>query len=161
MFGPVAVTVEACTCPEGDLEAGARIELRRVREIPGARDGNEGYEVRPVHDGGLWRADLLIVVDPPTREPRFHHHPRFEHGDVGDRVFDPAIAADPPGWTIGKLADFRALLEEVGASDIADDIDYDEVTGALPAIRAAIEACMIDPATVGSGTASRPSAEGG
>lgn len=151
VFGPVAVTVEACTCPEGDLEAGARIELRRVRTIPGTREGNEGYEVRPVHDGGLWRADLLIVVDPPTAEPRFHHHPKFKHGDVGNRVFDPAIEADPPGWTIAKLADLRQLLIDVGASDIADDIDYDEVTRALPAMRAAIEACMVDPDSVGPG----------
>lgn len=145
MFGPVAVTVEACTCPEGDLEAGARIELRRVRTLPGNRDGNEGFAVLPVAEGGLWRADLLVVVDPPTGEPRYHHHPRFEDGDVGDRVFDPELAADPPGWTMAKLADLRTLLLELGAGDVVDEIDYDEVTRALPAIRAAIDACLVNP----------------
>jgi len=113
-----------------------------VLPLPGNREGNEGYQVLPVTEGGLWRADLLIVVDPPTGEPRYHHHPHFEDGDVGDRVFDPAIAADPTGWTIGKLADFRSLLLEVGAEDIVDHIDYDEVTKALPAMRAAIDASL-------------------
>jgi hypothetical protein len=145
VFGPVAVVVEACECPEGDLEAGARIELRRVRTLPGNRDGNEGFSVLPVTEGGLWRADLLVVVDPPTREPRYHHHPRFEDGDVGDRVFDPELAADPPGWTMAKLADLRALLLDVGAGDVVDEVDYDEVRRALPAIRAAIDACLVEP----------------
>jgi hypothetical protein len=145
VFGPVAVTVESCTCPEGDLEAGARIELRRVLPLPGNRPGNEGFQVLPVAEGGLWRADLLVVVDPPTRQPRHHHHPRFEHGDVGDRVFDPALMTDPRGWTIAKLADLRNLLLEVGAADIVDTIDYDDVARALPAIRAAIDSCMVQP----------------
>ena len=143
VFGPVAVTVESCTCPEGDLEAGARIEIRRARPRPGNRDGNEGFEVLSVSEGGVWRADLLIVVDPPTGEPRHHHHPRFEDGDVGYRVFDPALTADPPGWTMAKLADLRSLLIESGAADVADEIDYDEVARALPAIRAAIDACLV------------------
>lgn len=144
VLGPVAVTVVSCTCPEGDLEAGARVELRRVTQLPGSRDGNEGFQVLPVAEGGLWRADLLIVVDPPTGELRHHHHPRFEDGDVGDRVFDPALMADPAGWTVAKLADFRSLLLEVGAVDIVDEVDYDGLANALPAIRAAIDACMVD-----------------
>ena len=144
MFGPVAVTVLTCSCPdEGDLEMGARVEIRRVSPLPGTRDGNEGFQVLPVHEGGLWRADLLIVVDPPTGEPRHHHHPRFEDGDVGDRVFDPAMKADPAGWTIGKLADLRGLLTEIGATDVIDQIDYDQVNRALPAIRAAIDGCLV------------------
>ncbi len=144
VFGPVAVTVAACTCPDdGDLEAGARIELRRVELVPGNRDGNEGFRVLPVGEGGLWRADLLVVVDPPTGEARHHHHPRFRDGDVGDRVFEPALTADPPGWTIAKLSDLRALLVAAGANDIADRIDYDEVARTLPAIQAAIESCLV------------------
>jgi hypothetical protein len=142
VLGPVAVTVVSCTCPEGDLEAGARVELRRVVQLPGNRDGNEGFQVQTVSEGGLWRADLLVVVDPPTGEPRHHHHPRFEDGDVGDRVFDPALTADPPGWTMAKLADLRSLLIEVGAPDIADAVDYDDFARTLPAIRAAIDACL-------------------
>ena len=109
----------------------------------GSRDGNEGFEVTSVSDGGIWRADLLIVVDPPTGELRHHHHPRFEHGDVGDRVFDADLAADPVGWTVAKLADLPALLTECGAAELAGEIDADEVKQALPAMRAAIESCMV------------------
>ena len=90
----------------------------------------------------IWRADLLTLVDPPTNEPRYHYHPRYESGDVGERVFDPELTADPPGWTMEKLRDFRTLLVESGAADVADHVDYDEVAGALPAIRAAIDACL-------------------
>ncbi len=96
-----------------------------------------------VGEGGIWRADLLVVVDPPTGEPRHHHHPRFESGDVGDRVFDPGLTADPSGWTVAKLADLRSLFIECGADDLVNAIDYDEVTRALPAIRAAIDACAV------------------
>ena len=142
VLGPVALTVCSCTCPEGDLEAGARVELRRVTPIPGNRDGNEGFQVQTVGDGGLWRVDLLVVVDPPTNEPRHHHHPQFSDGDVGCRVFDPILTADPPGWTMDKLADLRSLLIDVGASDLVDEIDYDDFARTLPAIRSAVETCL-------------------
>jgi hypothetical protein len=143
VFGPVAVTVTRCEVPfDGEVEAGARVELRRAEVISGNRPGNEGMRVLPVTEGGIWRADLLALADPPTNEPRYHYHPEYEAGDVGERVFVPELTADPPGWTMSKLSDFRALLVESGAADVADGVDYDEVAEALPAIRSAIHACL-------------------
>ena len=143
VFGPVAVIVTRCEVPIGpETEAGARVELRRAEVVPGNRPGTEGLRVLSVTEGGIWRADLLTLVDPPTDEPRYHYHPEYHSGDVGERVFDPDLTADPPGWTMRKLGDFRALLVESGAADVADRVDYDEVAGALPAISAAIDACL-------------------
>jgi hypothetical protein len=143
VFGPVAVTVTRCEVRfERECEAGARVELRRAEVVPGNREGNEGLRVLPVAEGGIWRADLLTVVDPPTNEPRYHYHPEYDSGDVGERVFDPQLTADPPGWAMRRLGDFRSLLVESGAADVADLVDYAEVARALPAMRAAIDACL-------------------
>lgn len=144
VLGPVAVTVQHWEERFSELESGARVEVRRVEPSVGERDrpGAAGFRVLPVSEGGIWRADLFVVVDPPGREPRYHHHPRFAGGDVGPRVFDPDIAADPAGWTAARLADLPSLLAECGAAELAGAVDPDDVTQALPAIRAAIEASL-------------------
>jgi hypothetical protein len=46
-----------------------------------------------------------------------------------------------------RLQELRTLLETSGAGDLVDRVDYDEVSRALPAIRAAIEASF-EPAGV-------------
>jgi hypothetical protein len=144
VLGPVAVMVQHWEERFSELEAGARVEVRRVEPAVGERDrpGAAGFRVMPVSEGGIWRADLFVVVDPPGREPRYHHHPRFAGGDVGPRVFDPDLAADPAGWTEARLADLPALLRDCGAADLAPAVDAGHVAEALPAIRAAIAACL-------------------
>jgi hypothetical protein len=144
IFGRVAVTVRYWEQRSDEVEAGARIEVRRVEEAIGDahRDGAAGFCVLPVSDGGIWRADLFTVISRPGNEPRHHHHPQFEHGHVGDRVFEPELYADPVGWTERKLRDFRTLLVENGAADIADSVDYEEFAAAMPAIRSAIDASL-------------------
>ncbi len=144
VLGPVAVTVRHWEERFSELESGARVEVRRVEPSVGDRDraGAAGFRVLPVSHGGIWRADLFVVIDPPGGEPRYHHHPRFAGGDVGPRVFDPDMQADPAGWTQSRLADLPALLAGCGAGDLAAGVDPDHLAQALPAIRAAIDACL-------------------
>ena len=144
VIGPVAVVVQHWEERFSELESGARVEVRRVEPAVGRRDrpGAAGFSVLPVSDGGIWRADLFVVIDPPTSEPRYHHHPRFAGGDVGPRVFDPDLGADPKGWTQARLADLPGLLTECGAPDLAAAVDRGRVAEAMPAIRAAIDACL-------------------
>ena len=144
VVGPVAVTVRHWEERFSELESGARVEVRRVERSIGERDraGAAGVRILPVSDGGIWRADLFVVIDPPGGEPRYHHHPRFAAGDVGPRVFDPDMAADPAGWTEARLADLGALLTDCGAGDLAAAVDPAQVAAVLPAVRAAIDACL-------------------
>lgn len=144
VIGPVAVVVQHWEERFSQLESGARVEVRRVEPSVGRRDrpGAAGFRVLPVSDGGIWRADLFVVIDPPGGEPRYHHHPRFAAGDVGPRVFDPDMAVDPTGWTEARLADLRALLHDCGAGDLAGAVDPGQVAQILPAVRAAIDACL-------------------
>ena len=53
------------------------------------------------------------------------------------------MSADPAGWTEKQLRGLRALLVGGGAADIADAVDYAEVRRALPAMRSAIDACLV------------------
>jgi hypothetical protein len=144
VFGRVALTVRYWEQRGDDVEAGARVEIRRVEEALDRhhRPGNAGFTVLPVGEGGVWRVDLFTVISAPGHEPRHHHHPHFEDGGVGRRVFEPELSADPLGWTERRLTDLRGLLEGSGAGDLADSVDYDEYAASLPAIRAAIEACL-------------------
>lgn len=144
IFGPVAVTVRYWQEHGTEVEGGARIEVRRIEPVTGAahRPGAEGWMIGPVSIAGLWRSDLLTVISRPGNEPRYHHHPRFSAADVGERVFDPQLTADPVGWTMSRLADLPDLLADVGAPELADHVDHAEVNKALPAIRAAIEVCL-------------------
>ena len=144
VIGPVAVVVQHWEERFSELESGARVEVRRVEPSMGERDrpGAAGFRVLPVSEGGIWRADLFVVIDPPGAEPRYHHHPRFAGGDVGPRVFDPDMAADPAGWTQARLADLPALLAECGAGELAGAVDPDQLTRVLPAVRVAIDACL-------------------
>jgi hypothetical protein len=144
LFGPVAITVRYWEERSADVEGGARVEVRRVGEVIGDHDrpGAAGWRIGPVSDAGIWRSDLLTVISRPGNEPRHHHHPEFRHGDVGDRVFDPALSADPVEWTMARLADLPGLLAACDAGDIAVQVDARTVDRALPAIRNAIQMCM-------------------
>ncbi len=141
---PVAITVRYWEERDDEVEGGARVEVRRVADVVGTRHrpGAAGWRIEPVSTGGLWRADILTVISRPGNEPRYHHHPRFEDGDVGPRVFDPRMTADPVGFTLERLADLPRVLVAAGAADLAAHIDGDDLRRALPAVRAAIEACL-------------------
>ena len=116
IVGPVAVTVRYWEERDREVEGGARIEVRRVTEVVGERHrpGTAGWRIEPVARGGLWRSDILTVISRPGNEVRYHHHPEFRDGDVGRRVFDPEMTADPVGFTMARLADLPRLLADAG-----------------------------------------------
>lgn len=141
---PVAITARYWEERDDEVEGGARIEVRRVTDVVGARHrpGAGGWRVEPVSSGGLWRSDILTVISRPGNEQRYHHHPQFSAGDVGPRVFDPEMTADPVGFTMARLADLPGLLVAAGAPELAERIDREDLARALPAVRAAIDACL-------------------
>lgn len=146
IVGPIAITVRYWQehAPDSDVETGARVEVRRVTSAIGRHDrpGAAGWRIAPVSDGGIWRSDLLELIAGARHEPRHHHHPDFRDGDVGTRVFDPALTADPVGWTMDRLASLPVLLAEAGVPELVDEVDMAAVRRALPAIRTAIEDCI-------------------
>lgn len=147
VFGGVAIIVRYWEERHADVDGGARVEIRRVEERLGERHrpGNAGFSVLPVSDGGVWRADLFTALDARRGEPRHHHHPRFAGGDVGERVYDSEMTADPQGWVDRKLQDLKMLLEESGAGDLVSSVDFDEYERTLPLMNAAIESCLLPP----------------
>ena len=141
--GPVAIVVRYWEEHGDAVDGGARVEVRRVERVVGEHDrpGAAGFAVRPVADGGLFRADLFMILSEPG-QPCFHFHPQFEDGDVGERFFDDELTADPRGWIAAQLDDFAWLLERAGAGDLVAKVDLDEHRRAVPLILAAIDSCL-------------------
>ncbi len=142
--GQVAITVRFWVEHYEEVDAGPRIDIRRAEPYEGTahRDGAEGTRVLPVGDGGIWRIDLSSRIDCELPEQRFHHHPDFVDGDVGPRVFDEELSADPFGWTERSLMDLPALLKERGLTDLQESMDLEELKRSMPVIRLAIEAAF-------------------
>jgi hypothetical protein len=125
-------------------DGGARVEIRRVEQVegPSHRPGAAGFTVAPVGGGGgIWRADLFLVLSQPGTSC-FHYHPQFESDDVGERFFEPDMAADPRKWITAKLTDITGTLVKAGAADVAASINLDEHERALPLMLAAVDACL-------------------
>ena len=141
--GRVAISVRYWEERGEVTDGGARVELRRVEQVegPNHRAGAAGFTVLPVSDGGLWRADLFMVLSDPGT-PCFHYHPRFGNNDVGDRFFEDELTADPAKWIAAQLADITGLLERCGAGDLVPSVDLEEHRRALPLILAAVDACL-------------------
>lgn len=139
--GQVAIMVRYWEEHYEQVDGGARIDLRRVRSFEGAahRPGAAGYRILPVSEGGIWRIDLSTRLDSEIPEKRYHHHPHFQNGDVGPRVFDDELSADPIGWTERRLLDLPNLLAEKGMPELRASIDTDRLARAMPLIRLAIE----------------------
>jgi hypothetical protein len=149
IFRPVAVWVSYMVDDEtgyGEMEGGARVEVRRITELPGHRRSAEGFSIPPISESGIWRADLLLELNPPTLAPHYHHHPNFRdvngHRDVGDRCLDPEAFADPVAWTTEKIRRLDLLMAECGVEELVGDLDMQEVERVLPAVAAAIAECL-------------------
>lgn len=142
--GQVAITVRYCVERYEEVDAGARIDVRRAESYEGShhREGAEGHRVLPVGDGGIWRIDLSHRIDSEVPQQRYHHHPDFRDGDVGPRVFDEELAADPLDWAERRLLELPALLTEKGHEDLAKSIDTEQLARSMPLIRTAIEASL-------------------
>jgi hypothetical protein len=158
--GRVAVIVRYWEQRDSVVDGGARVELRRVEQVEGAahRAGAAGFTVLPVADGGLWRADLFMVLSEPGT-PCFHYHPAFEHNDVGPRFTEDELTADPRQWIADRLADITGTLERAGGSDLVPSLDLGQHRRALPAMLAAVDACLAQvPAAVAAHAARAASA---
>lgn len=139
--GGLAINIMYWEQVGAETEGGARVEMRRVTDIKGVNVGANGFSVASVGDGGVWRADLFVVLTDNGKNC-FHYHPKFESGDVGQRYDDPALAQDPRGWVEAKLRDLPGLLEEAGAADLIPTVDLDEHRRALPLMMLAFDNCM-------------------
>ena len=88
---------------DASMEHGARIELREL--APAAHRGSESAAQVIAVDRPLWRADLF---DRHAAEPgsfgAAHYHPEFSGNEPSDRVWDPALTADPWRWLGDQVA---------------------------------------------------------
>ena len=141
--GRVAIIVRYWVQKGADTDGGARVELRRVDHVEGRSDrpGTAGLRIGPIGDGGLWRADLFMVLSERGR-PCFHFHDKFEDGDVGERFEAPELTADPRRWIAGQLEDITGLLRRCGAAELISSVDLDEHRQAMPLILAAVDSCL-------------------
>lgn len=118
-------------------ERGVRLEVRPVR--PGAAAAQGSLYSSPALDLAppVCRVDLLESA--PGAADRVHWHPRMHDGEPGERVFDPALSADPTGWVAARLADLPTLLE--GAEPQAREAvlaDAAEVAALAPEVSAQV-----------------------
>jgi len=94
-------------------ERGVRLELRPSSS---GRVDNIYASPEVTLQPAVCRIDLL--ESSPGAADRMHWHPIMDAGDPGDRVFDPAIPANPLGWLAERLADVPGLLTLAGVDDI-------------------------------------------
>jgi hypothetical protein len=127
-------------------ERGVRLEVRLLDR--GELHGSI-YSAQPIAVGQpVWRADLLESEDSPGSLNRAHHHPQFsEDWDPGQRVFEKAMRADPPGWVGEQLADLEGILKRAGV-DVDGALARDAVS-----VRAAAGEIMATVARLRAGVA--------
>jgi hypothetical protein len=93
-------------------ERGVRLEVRPVDvQLDGTVYVSPALRLSPA----VCRIDLLDSA--PGAHDRMHWHPVMDAGEPGERVFDPAIGADPLGWLATRLADVVGLLRRAGVPD--------------------------------------------
>lgn len=123
------------------VDGGPRIDVRRVEAVEGRahRPGATGYRILPVGDGGIYRIDLSTKINSDVPVKRYHHHPDFRDGDVGPRVFDDELSADPIGWTEQTLRNLPDLLAGKGLPDLQESIDAEQLSRAMPLIMQSVQ----------------------
>ncbi len=141
--GKIAIVIRYWEQRAADIEGGVRVDIRRVSQVvaPVDRPGASGFTVDPVGTGGIWRADLFIILNDGGKAC-FHYHPEFHSNDVGERHDEDDLAARPRHWIERTLRDLPVLLEKAGAGDIIDTVDMDEHAMSMPLIMTAIDHCM-------------------
>ncbi len=141
--GRVAVIVRYWEQRAAAIEGGARIDVREVSQVegPAHRAGAAGFTVAPVGTGGVWRADLFVVLNEGGRSC-FHYHPEFRDGDVGERFDRDDLERDPRAWVEETLGDLPAILVTAGADHLVSSVDLDEHRRALPLMMAAVDSCL-------------------
>jgi hypothetical protein len=125
------------------LEAGARIELRRMIEQSPPK-GNGAEPAKPVIFGDpLWRVDIFSKSSgPPGNWSGAHHHTGFRKLGPGRRCVDASLTSSPLVWLERRLRDLASVLTTVDADDLVAHISRDEWERALPGIVDAVSAYM-------------------
>lgn len=120
LFGTLGVTVErvdfldpAFASEPDTRERGVRIEIRPSESV---RVGSIYASPTETLQPAVCRIDLLESA--PGAADRMHWHPSMNAGEPDDRVFDPAIPADPLGWLAERLGDVPGLLALAGVEDV-------------------------------------------
>ena len=125
LFDTLAVTVEridfldpAFASELDTRERGVRIEIRPSASMHfGSIYSSSTVTLQPA----VCRVDLLESA--PGAADRMHWHPTMDAGEPGDRVFDPAIPADPLGWLADRLADVPGVLSLAGVKDVNGHVE--------------------------------------
>jgi hypothetical protein len=117
-------------------ERGVRLELRLVEPMPpGSVYASPELSLGPA----AVRIDLLESA--PGRADRMHWHPVMHEGEPGERVFDPAIGADPTGWLRDRLGEVVDVLGRAGVADPGRcAADADRLASAADDVVARVEA---------------------
>jgi hypothetical protein len=125
------------------LEAGARLELRRMVEQSPPK-GDRAEPATPVTFGDpLWRVDIFSRSSgPPGNWSGAHHHTGFRNLGPGRRCVDASLISSPLVWLERCLRDLPSVLTTVGGDDLVADISRDEWERALPGIMDAVSVYM-------------------
>jgi hypothetical protein len=111
---------------DASMEHGARIELRELAS--GGHRGSESAAQLIAADRPLWRADLFDrMQDEPGTFGAAHYHPEFAGNEPSDRVWDPALTADPWRWLFDQVISAGAAAN--GIPWPVDPADATELPG--------------------------------
>jgi hypothetical protein len=125
------------------LEAGARLELRRmIKQSPPKGSGAE--PATPVTFGDpLWRVDIFSRSSgPPGNWSGAHYHTGFRKLGPGRRCVDASLTSSPLVWLDSRFRELPSVLTTVGADDLVAGISHDEWERALPGILDAVTMYM-------------------
>lgn len=114
-----------------DIEVGGvrlNVEYRRF-------GGDQGPAVRVYGDVDGQPVQLLRF-DCFERDPHYHYAP---DGKDDHRKLDPREVPDPVAWTLAQLSgNLVSMIRTAGYDSVADRVDADAVTDAIPRVEAAI-----------------------
>ena len=128
VVGNLAVTVaridflDPAMAGEADArERGVRVEVRPAGVV---RRGSIYASPAVTLEPADYRIDLL--ESRPGAADRMHWHPTMADGEPGERVFDPALSADPLAWVTERLGGdggVAAHVEEI-VEEVARGLDW-------------------------------------
>jgi len=125
------------------IEAGARVELRRMIEQSPPK-GNGAAPATPVIFGDpIWRVDIFSRSSgPPGNWSGAHHHISFRGLRPGRRRSDASLTNAPLVWLDRCFRDLASVLTTAGADDLVPHILCEEWKRAVPGITDAVSVHM-------------------
>jgi hypothetical protein len=125
------------------IEAGARVELRRMIEQSSPKVKGAEPATPVIFGDPLWRVDIFSRSSrPPGNWSGAHHHIGFRELRPGRRCFDASLTSSPLVWLDRHLRDLASVLTTVGADDLVPHVLREEWERALPGIVDAVSVYM-------------------